>query len=210
VHALFQVDPELPVPPGEGPFHTRGAVYRRMLEHAVIAPGGIDAFHRALGEESVIAFAKQKFSLLGWYDVFPIIPISMALAAVHAVPFEQRIFERARLAAVQMIPSVFRVLIALTKPAAMAGRLPIVLEQQYDFGTVAKLKTTATGGTGTVSCVPAYVAPYLANLYAGFIVGALDLAKAKNAAAAYTDVRPDVELKGYPTLAIDFEVAWSE
>jgi hypothetical protein len=72
------------------------------------------------------------------------------------------------------------------------------------------MKTGSTGGTGTVSCVPAYIAPYLANLYAGFITGALDLAKAKNPSAAYTDVRPDVDLKGFPTVAIDFEVAWSE
>src|SRR5262245_16150529 len=89
-------------PPGEVPFRIKGLGY---LFHdkwvTQFLPGGRDAQREALGPLGAHPFFDQMFVAGSMYDIFPLVALGYACAAVRGEPFAQFVQMRARYQAEQ-------------------------------------------------------------------------------------------------------------
>jgi hypothetical protein len=206
MHEAFTLSPTLPVPPGEGPFHVKGIYYTRTVAHASQqVKGGLPALLDAIDDPKVRAFLQQKFSWNNWYDVFPIMPVSIALAKVRGQDYMELFHERGRLAAKEEIPRVFRMLLSFASIRMQLQQLPLFASSMYDFGAVEDLRGTETTTTGRHRGIPAYVAPYVAATISGFLRGTLELRTKRPASVRIATVTRDADQKGFPTVSVRYE-----
>lgn len=205
MHELFSLTTSLPVDPGSSPFHVRGTYYTRLLGHAQLLPGRLPTLIAAIPDDRVRTFLRQNFSWNKWYDALPLMPISVALAGLRGESYEQLFHQRGYIAAREEIPRVFRLLLSLSSPRSVGQRMPLIATSVFDFGSIENTRDTDTTFAGVHRGVPLLIAPYVANVVAGFIQGALDQAGAQRAVSRYTDVTLDREVAGYKTVSIRYE-----
>jgi hypothetical protein len=210
MHPLFELTEILPVPPGDSPFHVRGLYYTRLLEHARSLPGGVDAFFGTLKDERVREFLRQKFAWSTWYDALPTMPCHVALARVRGLDFETLTKERGRLAGKAIIPSMFRALLALASPQAMAQHIPRVLMANFDFMRTDVSRVLDDKGIGEGHAIPLVIAPSVILTVLGFTEGALELAGYSDVSSSYSDVTPDGQVHGFDTVATRLEFSWGQ
>jgi hypothetical protein len=117
VHELLAPSATVPVAPGEGPFHVRGAFYAQLTEHARKLPGGTASLLGQLADERLRHFVGTRFKWMGWYDAFPGVPLQLALAELAGKHFETAAIARARESAKNMAPRLFRSVIGLGRPS---------------------------------------------------------------------------------------------
>lgn len=208
VHELFKLSTKLPVPAGQSPFHVRGYYYLRLLDHVRKEPGGLGRLLGKLEDESVNEFLQQRFTWNGWYDVFPTMPIYVALSDLHGQDFEEMVRERTRVSAHELVPSVFRYAMQIAQPTALAGSITRIAMNAVDFTRVTFTSMGDGGGSGSGSGIPLYAAPNVANLVLGFFSGGLELSGASDIEARYTDVFQDGDKNGFPTVTVKYEFFW--
>jgi hypothetical protein len=208
MHELFTLTEVLPVDPGTSPFHVRGLYYARLLEHARTLPGGRERFLGALKDERVREFLDQRFSWSTWYDALPTMPCHVALAHLRNADFETLTRERGRVAGKAIVPAMFRAVLTLASPKAMAQHLPRMMMSNFDFVRTTLTHIDDSSGKGEVSAVPTLLAPGVTNIVLGFIEGVLELAGYRDVAARYTEVFVDGRVDGFETLTVRHEFSW--
>lgn len=208
MHPLFKLTDLLPVPAGTSPFHIKGFYYDRLLAHVRSRPGGLDALHRELRDDTVRRFTMQSFSWNAWYDALPSMPIYAAISRLQNKEFEALVRERTRLAAHQLVPSVFRLALRLVGPSAMTARVTQVVLRSDDFTRMQIEHLTDGHGKGSGSGIPLLIAPNVANLVLGWFQGSLELTGAHSVQARYTDVFVDGNTSGFETVTVRYEFSW--
>jgi hypothetical protein len=208
MNELFTLTEVLPVDPGTSPFHVRGLYYSRLLDHAKSLPGGRDAFFAELEDPRVRTFLEQKFAWSEWYDALPTMPCHVALARARKADFEKMTRERGRVAGKTIIPAMFRAVLALASPKAMAQHMPRMMMSNFDFIRVRLTYIDDAGGRGESSAVPLILAPSVVNTVLGFIEGALELAGYTSIESRYTDVVRDGQAHCYDIVTVRYEFSW--
>jgi hypothetical protein len=209
VHELFELTEHPPVAPGASPFHVRGFYYTRLLEHAKSLPGGREAFIEGIADERVREYLRQKFVWSKWYDALPTLPCHITLARLRGEDFELLTKARGRLASRSVIPSMFRAVLAMATPKAMAQHIPSLMMSNFDFMRSTVTHVGETEGHGRASAMPLVIAPSMTNIILGFIEGALELAKYDGIESRYSDVALDGDVQGFPTVSVTWEFSWA-
>jgi hypothetical protein len=208
VHPLFELTERLPIPAGTSPFHVRGFYYTRLFQRAGKLPGGLAALRAQITDPTVRTFMDQKFGWNGWYDVFPTMPLYVAIARLASKDFESTVREATRQAAHDLVPTMFRFGVRWAGPGAFSARAANMVMHAVDFTRVRTEMDGETRSVGAGYGIPLLVAPNIANLAVGFFKGMLELAGAKDVSAEYTDVIPDGESHGHKTVTIRFDFHW--
>lgn len=208
MHELFELTEVLPVAPGQSPFHVKGLYYTRLLDHARSLPGGRSAFFKELKDERLPEFYSQRFGWSKWYDALPTMPAHIALARARGADFETLTRERGKLAGQAIVPAMFRAVLALASPQAMAQHMPRMLMANFDFMRHQGVRIERSSGVGETSAIPRILAPSVSNTVMGFIEGVLDLAGYTQVRARYTDVVEDGVQEGFPTVTVRYEFSW--
>ena len=209
VHPLFHISDRVPVPPGRSPFHFRGTYYDRILSRIDMRPGGSKRLFDALGDPELVRFFSQRFSWNGWYDALPSMPLYAALARIEGRDFELAVREPSRVAAQSLVPKIFRYALSLTGSGLISSVVTKVVMYGTDFARVSFDEVGPGIGRGSGSSIPLYIAPNVSNLVLGWFEGMLHVAGAKDVEAKYTNVTPDGERSGFPTVTVSYEFAWS-
>jgi hypothetical protein len=208
MHPLFRISERLPVPPGESPFHFRGTYYDRILARADALPGGLPRLFDSLGDEQLVRFFSQKFKWNAWFDALPSMPLYAALARIEGKDFEEAVRVPSRDAAASLVPRLFRFALSLTGSGVITSVVTKIVMYGTDFIRVS-FDTVGSGhGVGRGASVPLFIAPNVANLVLGWFEGMLLVAGARDVQARYTDVVPDGERGGFPTVTITYEFSW--
>jgi hypothetical protein len=207
VHSLFSIDNPLPVAPGESPFHIRGLYYDRLIAYIKKA-GKLEGVLSSLDDPRVRAFAEQRFSWTGWFDVLPAVPICAAFARCISEEFESGLRRHTRMAAVEVIPSAFRLPLLMSGPTALSTAIAHLGATVMDFVELGTEETTLTHSHAWHRGVPRFVAPHTANMVVGFFHALLEMRGARSVRARYTDVEKDVGRAGFETVAIRYEFDW--
>lgn len=205
MHEAFSLSETLPVAPGTSPFHVKGVFYTRVLQHAALVPGGLPTLLDSIADSRVRDFFRQKFSWSNWYDLFPMMPMSIALARIRGQDYHELFHERGRLTAKEDIPRMFRMLLSFTSVRSQLQQMPLFASGMYDFSSVDDLRATDTTTTGRHRGVPLYVAPYVAATASGFMRGATELKTKRPATFCVTAVTRDADSKGFPTVSIRYD-----
>jgi hypothetical protein len=208
VHTLFRIDQPLPVPAGQSPFHIRGLYYERLIAHIKRRVGSLNGVLELMDDPGARAFAQQRFSWTGWFDILPAMPICEAFARLRGFEFEAGVREQTRSGALEVIPSALRFALRIPGPIAMPAQTAQVVAALMDFVEMRFEETTATRSHGWQKGIPLYVAPLLTNTTIGFFRALLELRGAGDVRAKYTDVVRDINRFGFETVAIRYEFDW--
>ena len=207
MHPLFSIAEPLPVSPGESPFHIRGLYYERLVAYMKKA-GKLESVLSSLDDPRVRAFAEQRFSWTGWFDVLPALPICATFASCIGEDFESGLRKHTRLAAAQVIPSAFRALRFASGPAALSTVIAHLGATVMDFIEVGPEEIGATHFHAWHRGIPRFMAPHTANVLIGFFHALLEQRGARSVSARYTDVEMDARRDGFDTVAIRYEFDW--
>jgi hypothetical protein len=207
VHPLFSIDEPLPVAPGESPFHIRGVYYERLIAYIKKA-GKLEGVLGSLDDPRVRAFAEQRFSWTGWFDVFPALPLCAAFARCIGEEFEPGLRKHTRIAAFDVIPSAFRIPLLASGPKGVSTAIAHLGATVMDFVELGPEETTSTRSHSLHRGIPRFVAPHTANMVIGFFQALLEMRGARSVRARYTDVEKDVVRAGFETVTIRYEFDW--
>jgi hypothetical protein len=122
--------------PGAGPFKIKGTGY--VFHDQWVRdnlPGGVEAQRLALGSVSDHPFFRRDFVSAVMYDLFPLVALGYACAAVRGETFEQFVEMRARSQAELDLRHIRKFVVKLASPTMVAARFPSILTGYFDFGT---------------------------------------------------------------------------
>jgi hypothetical protein len=196
-------------PPGTSPFRTKGNVYRALLESAdKRVPGGREAVLALIEEPDLRAFYLQNFLAASSYDIFPLLPFGMAGAKIVGIPYGEFVRRGAEFTALRDMNGIYRVLLKLASPEMVIARIPRILAQYFDFGSVEGQFIGARCYEATARGLPKPIAFWLTNISQGFIPVVLAKAGARHVsmrvrAPAETHVEQGVRL-----VDVSFDVSW--
>jgi hypothetical protein len=123
--------------PGSSSFHVKGIVYKRTHDFfRERHPSGPSAVLEHLPSDELRAFFEQPFTAGGWYDALPIAPLIRAEARALGQPLSTYLRERAEFQAHHDVNGLYKVLLKLASPDLVVSRLPRMIGQVVDFGTV--------------------------------------------------------------------------
>jgi hypothetical protein len=171
-------------------------------------PGGLPRLLDSLGDEQLVHFFSQRFGWNGWFDALPSMPLYAALARIEGKDFEEAVRIPSRAAASELAPRLFRFALSLTGPGVITSVVTKIVMYGTDFVRVSFDRVGPGHGVGRGAAVPLFIAPNVANLVLGWFEGMLTVAGAEDVKARYTDVTPDGERDGFPTVTIGYEFRW--
>ena len=158
-----------PVPPGESPFHIRGIAYLGHLDWVDRHfPGGRTAF-LALLSPSMRAFFGQTFLAISQPDVLPLACAGQVCARALGMTFVEFVEMRGRHQATLDIQGVYRMLLKLTSPKLVAGRLPKMMSKYFDFGETRVVSDEPFGVVFEVATIPTLLADWFLGVYTGYV-----------------------------------------
>jgi len=204
----FRFDEPLPFPPGESSYRVRGLYYDRLIAYTKNYVGNLEVVLRSIEHAGVRAFAGQRFSWTGWYDVLPAAFICASFARLIGQEYESMVREHTRLGALEVIPSAFRFAFRIPGPSAFQGQTAQIVALMTDFAKVRIEYATTTHSDGWTGGVPVYLATHWANTISGFFQALIELRGAVNVRARYTDIVKEAGSGPFETVAIRHEFDW--
>jgi hypothetical protein len=200
---------ELPFPAGESPFHIKGVALRGYVDYVERrVSGGMKSVLAEFRTPELKRFFEQPFLAASWYDVFPLVPAGHVCAKLLNLPFPEYLRIRARDQAERDIRGVYKLMLKIASPDAVARRFLKLSMQQYDFGSVSG-KMVKSGHVESVrSGVPAILVPWLASLIDGYPRYVLAMAGAKNLRIVVRPAVPTGTEHGLPVVDMPVDFFW--
>jgi hypothetical protein len=169
VASFAPIDETPPVPPGESPFHIRGTGYLGHLawvdQHF---PGGRGAFLNLLSPP-MRAFFSQTFLAISMFDFLPLAAAGRVCARALGMKFVDFIEMRGRHQAHVDIGGVYRMLLKMTSPRIVAGKLPAIMSKYFDFGAVHLLSQEQHCVRFENESVPHILVEWFRGCYTGYV-----------------------------------------
>lgn len=194
--------------PGQGPFKIKGTGYvfhdQWVREHL---PGGVEAQNRQLGKLGEHPFFRRDFVSAVMYDLFPLVALGHACAAVRGETFEQFVELRARSQAELDLRHIRKFVVKLASPTMVAARFPSILTGYFDFGKP-HVEVVERGVKGRVEGVPDVLVSWLVATCKGFAMHALEVNGAKNVRFESSTKPRMMRERGFPMVDLTFHFAW--
>jgi hypothetical protein len=199
----------LPFAPGEAPFRVKGTAYRGHLEYVEQhVEGGIAAMCDAFDDPRHGEFFRQPFLAASLYDVFPLAVGGVICGRLTGQPYLEFVRVRAQAQARSDLTGVYRVLLALASPQAVAARLPRLMGQYFDFGETSIEQRAANWIVATRSGLPAPIAPWYAAVSEGYSRVVLAQAGATEPHLDGVAVEPGGRRGGMDLVKLTFDIRW--
>jgi hypothetical protein len=199
----------LPFPPGEAPFRVKGTAYRGHLEYVEDeVRGGVEAMLDELGDEEMRRFFGQPFLAASLYDVFPLALAGAACGRLTNRSYLDFVRIRAEAQAARDVSGVYRVLLALASPDAVATRLPKLVGQYFDFGETEIVEKGSGVMVATFTGMPAPLAPWYATVSEAYLRVVLARAGASNPRTELTEVEPSGARAGVDLVDLLMTTHW--
>ncbi len=196
-------------PPGASPFRAKGNVYRALLESAdKRVPGGREAVLALIDDPVLRAFYLQPFLAASSYDIFPLIPFGVAGAKILGVPYGEFVRGGAEFTALRDMNGIYRVLLKLASPEMVIARIPRILAQYFDFGSVEGQFRGERSYEATARGLPKPIAFWLTNIAHGFIPVVLEKAGARRVDMRVRNPTETHVEHGVQLVDVSFDVRW--
>jgi hypothetical protein len=189
-------------------FRAKGLVFLGAREfYAEHVPGGCDAV-RAQLDPGLVAFFDQRFLSGGWYDVMPILPISVAAARAAAKAQPKIVRENAEWMAKRDLRGIYRLILAVASVEMVVEKLPDLSLRYFDFGRADGRMIGEKVFESTRFGIPAPLADWFAIVTTGFVPVALELAGAKSVRVRGSPHTADGHANGVALMRTKFEISW--
>jgi hypothetical protein len=202
--------PPNPFPPGKSPFHIKGIAVQGFLEYVSgHVRGGIDGVAERLTDPAIREFCRQPFLAASWYDILPFLQIYSAAASANGLAPERFIAEHSAWQAARDARGIYRLLLLLATPEAVARRLGAAYGRYFDFTTVEVLSVEPGQALIDVRGQPAILLPWYKVSVTAAAQAILALAGARNLHASFTTPAPDGMRGGMPLVKFRVKRTWS-
>jgi hypothetical protein len=189
-------------------FRAKGLVFLGARQfYGEHVEGGCDAVRAHLDPE-LAAFFDQTFFSGAWYDVMPLLPISMAAARAARMPHSRMVRENAQWVAKRDLRGIYRLVVAVASVEMVVERLPGLSLRYFDFGHADGRMVGDKSFESTRSGIPAPLADWFAVATLGFVPYALGLAGAKDVRVHASPHAPDGHGHGMALVKTKFEISW--
>lgn len=201
---------DLPFAPGESPFRAKGTAYQGLLASAdARVPGGSKAVLAAIDDRAMLEFFEQRFLAASTYDVFPIVPFGMAGARVVGMTYPEYVRAGAAFQAKRDMHGIYKVLLKFASPSSVVQRLPRVLVQYFNFGSIEGRFVGERKYEATARGIPKPLIVWLINIAQGFIPVVMGQAGAKDTGVRIHAPQPDGVEHGIELVRAAFTISWS-
>lgn len=195
----------LPVAAGTGPFQIKGSIYQGLV--AAARHAGVEEAWLGAVEPGTRLFASQIFLSSGWYDAFPVVPLTEALARPFGISFAQAVRGGAKRRVTEDLETVYRIELKRTSPAELAPRLARGFDRYFAFGRAEIVESGSHVARARMFGVPEYVASWYRLSTATFFEVALGLAGASQVEVEWHE-DGDAAVSGYPTRRFEYAIRW--
>ncbi len=202
--------PPLPFPPGKSPFHIKGVAVEGFMKFvAARVPGGADAVAARIDDPAIRDYYRQPFLDSIWYDLLPFLHVYPAAASLMGLSTEKFVGEHAAWQVGRDARGVYKLLLLLATPEAVARRMGAAFSRYFDFTTVEVLSVTTGEVVSAVRALPSLLLPwYRASVDAGART-ILAMAGARNLEAEYSPPEADGARSGVPLVRFQVRRTWS-
>jgi hypothetical protein len=199
-----------PFEPGAGPFGIKGTIYKRHLEYvAEVVPGGVAASLRGLPDARYVRFFEQQFLAASFYDIFPLLVAAGPCAALMNTTAHDFVAARARNQAPKDLNGVYRFLLAMVPTSSVARRLPQLIQQILNFGTVEVLRDEPGSISAALVGLPEAVVPWFSVVINAYGEEALRTSGAKTASMVMKPGDVVGSKHGVPVCRSPVEIRWT-
>ena len=197
--------------PGESPFRTKGNVYKSLLESAdARVPGGREAVLSRIDDPALATFFAQSFLAASSYDVFPIVPFGMIGARIAGQQYPEFVRGGAIFTAKRDMNGIYKVLLKLASPDAVAKRIPRILLQYFDFGRVEDARFTSERCyEATYRGIPRALQVWLINIAKGFMPVVMESAGARDVEVKIMPPTEEGLDRGVMLQSVPFAITWT-
>ncbi|MDC0747978.1 hypothetical protein [Polyangium mundeleinium] len=163
---------DLPCPPGEGTFRSKGIAYRG-LAHLVTSrvEGGPAAFAAALPTPALQRFFDQPFLASSFYDMFPLVAGSGVLASLARIPLDVFAHQQGRTQAAHDVEHAYRALLQGKSTDDIHSRLRPLAGRYYDFGEWDVERQGPDRIRVVESALPIWIMPWFVPMQIGYFSG---------------------------------------
>jgi hypothetical protein len=197
--------PPLPIAAGTGPFQIKGSIYQGLV--AAARHVGVEQAFTAPLEPATRAFASQIFLSSGWYDAFPVVPLTEALAKQVGLSFAQVVRRGAKRRVTEDLETVYRIELKRSSPAELAPRLARGFDRYFAFGRAEIAESTSYAARAKMFGVPEYVAVWYKLSTATFFEVVLALAGATHVEVDWAE-EADTAVGGHRTRRFECGISW--
>jgi hypothetical protein len=207
--------PQVTAPRAVAPFRTKGLVFRGALDfYEGLVPGGAAAVIAQATKwnpslPALAEFLSQSFVAGGWYDVFPILPLSRTAARLVGLTHRQITRDNAAWMARRDLHGVYKVVLQLASVEMVAMRLPRLSLRYFDFGSSSGAMVGPKRMSSQRIGIPSLLGEWFMQCTEGFVPVALALAGAKDVVVRCTSAPGAVRRAGQELVDITVELSWS-
>src|SRR5262249_45249859 len=172
-------------------------------------PGGRAAILARIADARVRAYLEQPFLAASWYDVLPYLHLVSASAAAAGLPTSQFVAARSAWQADRDVAGIYRLLLKLSSPEAVAARFGVIFARYFAFATA----SVDCVGPGFAEMTVARVPQILVGWYRHAVVSAgdriLELAGARDLRVGFSVSEPCGHAIGLPLVRFRVRRTWS-
>jgi hypothetical protein len=202
---------KFPKPAGQNPYRIKGTAYVGHLSYVKeIVRGGVPAMLEAMVDPTLVAFFQQQFLAASYYDIYPLVAAGYACARVVGSTFDSFIRVRSRYQANRDVQGIYKMLIKVTSPEALATRLPRLVGQYFDFGRAEAHRVAPRHIVSVQTGTPHSMARWFQLVHETYILQLMPMAGAKNVLFRPVPPRSDSTKDGVELCEIRGDVFWDE
>lgn len=198
-----------PFPPGQSPFRVKGTLWmgvRAYVEQHVV--GGSGRLDEALARDHAEFFA-QLFVAAGWYDLFPMLAVSPAIARLRGVAPLDQVRHTAAWHGEHDLKRVYKTMLQQSSPQAICRRFASIYSQLYNFGRVEVGREEAKRVESVVHGMPEPLTEWWTTATEAYLVPILTSAGARNPRMVFRSPVADGESHGVRLVRVASQTIWS-
>jgi hypothetical protein len=201
----------LPFPPGESPFQIKGVAYKGHISYVdQYVPGGMAGSIEMLHDPRLRAFYAQPFLAASMYDVFPLVAMGYVCARITGKTFPDFLRIRSRYQAEQDIGGVYRWMLRMASPMAVALKLPALTSQYFNFVQTTVRETGPNAAEVMSSGLPRALAAWYAPIAETYVLVALEFNGARRPRGKLYPFRGEGSAHGVEVGNVRFDVSWGD
>jgi serine/threonine protein kinase len=198
----------LPRPAGKSPFRVKGLAYKGLVHYvSTKIDGGMAAVSASLRDPVLRDYLAQSFLASTFYDFFPLVAASAAVAALGNVPLEAFAQSQGRSQAKYDAEHAYRSFIQGRSITDFPSRFRLIATRYYDFGEWEANSFSPKTLTFVERGIPAWAIPWFSPMQSGYISTLVGLVARREASVTVYPTRRDASIEGMQTVVLEMDVS---
>ena len=171
-------------------------------------PGGLERINSEL-TPPLQTFFSQMFLASAWFDLFPIIAVTRALATARRQPHMAQARQLAVWHGEHDLKHVYKTMLKQSSPQAVCKRFTGLYSQLYNFGHVEIVRDEPNAVAACCHGMPEPLAAWWMQATEGYLQPILQASGGRNPKVSWKPVEPDGERAGMPLVRVPSVTSWT-